>query len=105
MPDDAATARFGWLFVGAGAAVGTVLLFCLFGCATGVAFVERSIPLPRFIKLAGVIGTTPLALPPTGTGGGGISWLRSTGLGVEGVEVEKADCEVPVPEVLPDDSG
>jgi hypothetical protein len=70
-----------------------------------VALFDRSTPLPRFIKLAGVIGTTPLVLFPAGTGGGGMSWFRSTGLGVDGVEAEKADCEVVVPDVLPEEWG
>ena len=82
---------FGKTFVGAGAGAGADLVACRFGLSTAVALSPRSIPSPRFIKLAGVIGVTPLTLPEPGTGGGGMSWFKSTGLGVDVVETVRAE--------------
>jgi hypothetical protein len=64
------------------------LALLLFPFATGVAAASRdgcrsvAASEPRFMRLAGVMGVIPF-VAPAGTGGGGMIWLRSTGLGVD----------------------
>ena len=72
---------------------------CRFGCVPASV---RSTPLPKFIKLAGVIGVTPFELPAVGIGGGGMRWLRSTGLGVDVVDTVRPDCRVLTTEFDPE---
>lgn len=45
---------------------------------------DAGLLLPRFMRLAGVIGVMPFGVR-LGMGGGGMMWLRSTGEGVEDV--------------------